>query len=195
VFSDKQGYKVNQNKIIQCVQQWLNQVVIEHNLCPFANREAINNRIRYFVSRADIEDQLLLDLSDEFEVLNRDQSIETVLLIIPNMLQSFPEYNQFLNYVDELIKQLDLLGIYQIASFHPDYQFANTTPDDVENYTNRSPYPILHILREESLKKAIANYLDVEKIPNQNIERLLSLGETELNKLISNCSPVNKDGK
>jgi len=187
-------YSVNQDDVIQCVQQWLNQVVIGHNFCPFAKKELVSDRIRYFVSSAEKEKNLLEDLGAELELLNRDQSIETTLLVMPNILKNFQDYNQFLNYADDLIQELDLHGVYQIASFHPNYQFSNTAPSDVENYTNRSPYPILHLLREESLEKAIASYPNVDDIPSQNIKRLRGLGETELNKLILHCTPVDESG-
>ncbi len=121
------------------------------------------------------------------ELLTRDESIETTLLIHPNVLQDFATYNQFLDLVDALLEQLELEGIYQVASFHPDYQFAGSDPDATRNYTNRSPYPVLHLLREESLERAIAGYPGVEEIPERNIELLEGMGAEKMQALLRAC--------
>ena len=126
------------------------------NLCPFAKRELLANRVRFSVTQVATEEQLLAELQGELERLNSDDSIETTLLIHPEVLQDFYCYNQFLDYVDGLLREMALEGVYQVASFHPDYQFGGTEPDDAENYTNRSPYPILQLIREASLEKAVA---------------------------------------
>ena len=171
---------------IKPVQQWLENIVIGLNLCPFAKREWIKNRIRFTVSDAKSEERLLENLNSELELIFADDSIETTLLIVPDLLQDFYDFNQFLDLADRLIEQMDFTGIFQIASFHPDYQFDGTEPDDVENYTNRSPLPILHILREESLENAIANYPDADKIPERNIALLREMGIQKILKLMTN---------
>lgn len=168
------------DKIIQFTQQWVESFVVELNLCPFAKRELINNRVRFSVTETITEEQLLETLQIELELLNNNTLIETTLLIHPRVLQDFYDYNQFLNFADSLLLEMELVGVYQIASFHPDYQFSDTNPEDVENYTNRSPFPMLHILREESLEKAIDNYPDVDQIPSRNIELINSLGADKL---------------
>lgn len=168
------------DKIIQSTQQWVKSFVVELNLCPFAKRELINNRVRFSVTEAITEEQLLETLQIELELLNNNTLIETTLLIHPRVLQDFYDYNQFLNFADSLLLEMELVGVYQIASFHPDYQFSDTNPEDVGNYTNRSPFPMLHILREESLEKAIDNYPDVDQIPSRNIELINSLGADKL---------------
>ncbi|MCK5091104.1 MAG: DUF1415 domain-containing protein [Gammaproteobacteria bacterium] len=174
-------------KIIRPVRNWVESVVVGLNLCPFAKRELVNNRVRFTVTEADTEEQLLMDIQDELELLNSDEEIETTLLIHPNVLQDFYDYNQFQNLVDSLLEQMELNGVYQIASFHPDYQFGGTEPDDVENYTNRSPYPMLHLIREESLEQAIASYPDPDQIPERNIELLKSLGRDKMQALLQAC--------
>lgn len=146
-----------------------------------------NDRVRFTVSEATSEPQLLLDLQHELELLTRDESIETTLLIHPNVLQDFATYNQFLDQVDALLGQLELEGVYQVASFHPDYQFAGTEPNAAENYTNRAPYPVLHLLREESLERAIAGYPGVEEIPERNIELLEGMGAEKMQALLRAC--------
>ena len=175
------------SKILADVQNWVDSFVAGMNLRPFAKPELTRNRVRFVVSAANSEELLLTALHAELELLNNDQSIETTLLIHPGVLREFDQYNQFLNYAEALIIQMALEGIYQIASFHPDYQFENTDPTAAENYTNRSPYPMLHLLREESLETAIASYPEVEQIPGRNIELMQRLGKTELLKIRRAC--------
>lgn len=165
------------------VLQWVKTFVMEMNLCPFARYEMLNNRVRFVTTSAITEEQLLLSLQDELELLNSDPSVETTLLIHANVLQDFYDYNQFLSSADKLLLEMGLEGTYQVASFHPDYQFGGTNPDDAENYTNRSPYPLLHLIREASLERAIANYPDVDQVPVRNVALMNSLGHNKLQAL------------
>jgi len=162
-------------------------VVVGFNLCPFAKRELVKNRVRFVVTKAKTEEHLLIALQAELELLNREPSVETTLLVHPNVLHDFDDYNQFLNDADALLVQTNLEAVYQIASFHPDYQFAGTEAGDVENYTNKSPYPMLHLLREASVERAIGNYPDVDKIPARNTELMNTVGEDKLKKLLQAC--------
>ena len=171
------------DKVISTVRNWLESVVIELNLCPFAKRELNNDRVRFAKTDATNEVQLLQALETELERLSASDSIETTLLIHPNVLADFEDYNQFLELADGLLVQMELDGVFQIASFHPHYQFADTQPDDAENYTNRSPFPLLHILREESLSRAIEHTPDVDQIPLRNIEKMNELGAQKLKLL------------
>ncbi len=173
--------------VIAATRKWVESMVVAMNLCPFAGRELINDRVRFSVTDAASEAQLLTVLETELELLGADPSIETTLLIHPGVLQDFYDYNQFLDYADGLLVQMKLEGICQIASFHPDYQFGGTAPDDAENYSNRSPYPMLHLLREDSLGRAIAQYPDVEAIPERNIELLKQLGRQRLEAMLQAC--------
>ncbi len=175
---------IEEENIINSVRSWVESFVIEYNLCPFAKRELFNNQIRFAITKADTEEKLLFALQAELEKLAQKLSIETTLLIHPYVLQKFYDYNEFLSVAEGLLTKLKLEGIYQIASFHPDYQFDGTNPDDAENFTNRSPYQMLHILREHSLKCAIDNYSDVENIPERNIKLMNSLGETKLKMIM-----------
>lgn len=169
------------------VENWVETVVIGLNFCPFAKREIVNNRVRYTVLESDNVESLIYCLKSELTLLLSDNTIETTLLIHPNVLQDFDEYNQFLDVANETLIQQDLEGVIQIASFHPDYQFAGTAPDDAENYTNKSPYPILHLIREESLALAISNYPNVDLIPENNIKKTQALGSDNLNALLQKC--------
>lgn len=177
----------NNDRVIRSVQNWVESFVVDLNLCPFAKRVLADNRVRFAVTGAATEEKLLTALQVELELLNRDPSIETTLLIHPGVLQDFYDYNQFLDSADQLLLQLKLEGIYQVASFHPDYQFGGTDPDDVENYTNRSPYPVLHLIREASLERALAEFPDADQIPARNIALMKSLGRDRLAILTQVC--------
>jgi len=178
---------MQENIITESVRQWVESFVVELNLCPFVKREWVNNRVRLFATNVVTEEQLLEVLQTELELLNSDAAVETTLLIHPKVLQDFYDYNEFLNLADSLLIEMDLEGVYQIASFHPNYQFGGTDPDDVENCTNRSPYPMLHLLREDSLEKAIAKYPDVDQIPIRNIELMNSMGQDKLSEIMQVC--------
>jgi hypothetical protein len=171
---------LNSDEYTQATRQWLESIVIAMNLCPFAKRELDSERVRFSVSTADSELLLLQALESELQLMFGDDVVGTTLLIHPLVMTDFNDFNQFLNLADGLLQQMNLEGIFQIASFHPDYQFADTSPDDPGNYTNRSPYPTLHILREASLTRAIACHPDVEQIPVRNIETMKSLGIEQL---------------
>lgn len=162
------------------VRDWVERIVVGWNLCPFARKEMVNDRICYQLSEARSEEELLTELALGLERLERDERWETTLLVHPYVLQDFDDYNQFLSLVDALLEQMDLLGVFQVASFHPDYRFEGTSPEDAENYTNRSPYPILHLIREESMARVLESYPEPEKIPERNIEYLRNLSEDEL---------------
>ena len=174
---------MQQSEIIEDVRSWLESFIIELNLCPFAKRELVKDRVRFSVSLAESAEQLLASLLEELRLLESDSEIETTLLIHPNALQEFTDYNQFLDLVDALIQQEGYSGIFQIASFHPQYRFAETV-DEAENYSNRSPYPLLHILRESSVEREVANYPDTSTIPEQNIRLLRKLGVAKLQSLL-----------
>ena len=128
---------------------------------------------------------MLNALADELDVLVNDPDIETTLLIHPSVLQDFYDYNQFLDLVDGLLKELELEGVFQVASFHPDYQFGGTDLDDAENYTNRAPYPLLHIIREASLEHVIGQYPDVDAIPERNVALMNEMGVNKLQLLLN----------
>ena len=164
------------SKIVAVVRNWVDRFVVGMNLCPFAKTELIGNRVRFAVSAANSEELLLAELQAELELLNSNRRIETTLLIHPEVLREFDAYNQFLNYAEALIKQMALEGIYQIASFHPQYRFAGSAADHLGNYTNRSPYPALHVLRELSVARAVGEHPGTESIPENNVRRLESLG-------------------
>ncbi len=172
---------MNEQAIKGAVVRWLNDVVIGLNLCPFAGKPAGENRVRIIISQA-LDDELLLqDLQREMELLDEKPAteIETTLIIIPHHLQDFFDYNQFLNWAEKMIKRNGWTGVYQLATFHPEYCFAGAEPEDAENLTNRSPYPILHIIREASLEKALQFYEGVDEVPENNKKRVESLSTAQ----------------
>jgi hypothetical protein len=159
-------------------RQWLEKAVIGLNLCPFAKPVYLRRQIRFVVSEAETPEALLSDLIDELRALAaaEPEEIETTLLIHPGVLNDFLDYNDFLGVAEAAVADLGLEGVLQVASFHPEYQFAGTEPDDVTNYTNRSPYPTLHLLREASVDQAVAAFPEAERIFEKNIETMERLG-------------------
>ena len=165
------------NEIEAAVRQWLERVVIGLNLCPFAARPVLGGRVRVFVSAATTELDLLTDLQLELARLDETPvaQLETTLVVAPQMLADFLDYNDFLDRADELLQSFEWDGTYQVASFHPQYQFDGTEAHDPENLSNRSPYPMLHLLREDSVEAAVEAHPDVDGIPEANIRRLRGL--------------------
>jgi hypothetical protein len=164
--------------VLADTRAWLEKAVIGLDLCPFAKAVYTGGRIRYCVSAAADEDALLRDLAHELSALSSSpvHLCETTLLIHPRVLTDFADYNAFLDAADREIDSLGFRGEIQIASFHPGYQFAGTTPDDIGNFTNRSPFPMLHLLREASVERAVAAIPDAAAIFERNIETLRRLG-------------------
>ena len=165
------------NPIESAVRQWLDQVVIGLNLCPFAGKPVREGRVRVCVSAATSELELLTELQLELRRLDETApaELETTLIAIPGLLADFADYNDFLDQVDRLLEEFEWSGDYQVASFHPHYQFAGTMPGDAENLTNRSPYPLLHLLREDSVEAALDSHPDPDSIPENNIRKMRGL--------------------
>lgn len=163
---------------IAATRRWLERAVIGLNLCPFAKAVYVKEQVRFVVSDASTPEALLEHLAEELLLL-RDtppEQIDTTLLIHPDVLTDFLDYNDFLENADAAIEALDLQGILQVASFHPDYQFAGTAPGDIGNYTNRSPFPTLHLLREASIDRAVEAFPEPDAIIERNLETLDKLG-------------------
>jgi hypothetical protein len=163
---------------IVATRHWLEQVVIGLNLCPFAKGVHLKQQIRWVESPARDVDGLLADLVRELQFLAAadPETVDTTLLIHPHVLNDFLDYNDFLDAADAAVEHLGLAGVLQVASFHPDYQFEGTEPDDAGNLSNRSPCPTLHLLREDSIDRAVAAFPEAETIYERNIETLRRLG-------------------
>ncbi|TKG17733.1 DUF1415 domain-containing protein [Vibrio lentus] len=173
------------SKAQQETKQWLEDVVIDLNLCPFAHKPHKKKQIKIAVSEATTEEALLEFILLELRELDskEPEELETTLVVAKDMLGDFMDYNFCLDWVDALLKQEDYEGVYQVASFHPDYCFGGTLPEDAENLTNRSPYPTIHLIREESMERVLKHYPNPEAIPDNNIARVESLTAEEKAKL------------
>ena len=175
------------NTIINQTKKWLSNVIIGHTLCPFAKREYDNNRIHYAViEAADLQSQLE-QIIMQCAALDNVAERETSLLIFPRALSNFEDYLDMLETATALLEKQGYEGVYQLASFHPKYCFAETALDDASNYTNRSPYPMLHILREASVETALENFPNPENIPDRNIQLTQGLGLQVMKKLLADC--------
>lgn len=166
---------------------WIERVVVGLNLCPFAAHPLAKGRVRIVATLSDALPDLIQLLTQEMaSLVSRDPAaVETTLVVHPHLLPDFLDYNDFLGFAEQLLVDFGLTGEVQIASFHPDYQFAHLAADRVENYTNRSPYPMLHLLREASVSKAVEFYDDVEQIPGRNEAKLRELGLEAVRRLAS----------
>lgn len=181
--------------IIARTRCWIERVVVELNVCPFARKPYEGGQVRYVVSAANQPEDLLAEVQRELELLRATAAgeIETTVLIHPDVLNDFLDYNDFLGAVDGMIEEAGYQGEFQVASLHPHYQFAGTEPDAAENYTNRSPYPILHLLREAELARAIAGYVRPDKIPERNIRTLEKLGAARMREILEVCMDIEVD--
>ncbi len=175
---------------ISVTRHWLEHAVIGLNLCPFAKAVQVKQQIRWVESAARDAQGLLDDLVSELQFLAAadPEAVDTTLLIHPHVLTDFLDYNDFLEIADAAVEQLGLDGVLQVASFHPDYQFEGTSPGDVENLSNRSPYPMLHLLREDSIARAVAAYPNAAAIYERNIETLRQLGAHGWRLLMANAN-------
>ncbi|MEO6920397.1 MAG: DUF1415 domain-containing protein [Collimonas sp.] len=170
--------KAFSDEVIAHTKVWLERAVIGLNLCPFAKAVFIKDQIRYVVSSAKTPEELVADLIRELEFLQEanPEKVDTTLLIHPDVLRNFLDYNDFLDVADAAVEELNLGGEIQVASFHPEYQFADTDIDDISNYTNRAPYPTLHLLREISVERAVDAFPDASEIFSKNMQTLHQLG-------------------
>lgn len=171
---------------IEKTKLWIKTFVIELNICPFARVPFQEDKIRYRLEATDQVESLVETLIEELIFLKKiDQTkVETSILIHPNVLNDFLDYNDFLAVTEALIIEMNLEGVIQIASFHPDYQFAGEEKNAISNYVTRSPFPMLHLLRESSVEKAIESHKDIHQIPNDNIEKLNKLGLEKIQEML-----------
>ncbi|WP_425501244.1 DUF1415 domain-containing protein [Pseudoxanthomonas suwonensis] len=178
---------LDEAKVLADTRRWLEKAVIGLNLCPFAKAVYVKEQVRFVVSDATTPEQLVEQLGEEL-VLLRDTpagQVDTTLLVHPLVLGDFLDFNDFLDQADALVEALELDGVLQVASFHPDYQFADSRPDDIENYSNRAPYPILHLLREDSVSRAVDAYPEADVIVERNYATLRKLGHEGWRRLLA----------
>jgi hypothetical protein len=163
---------------VRDTRRWLERAVIGLNLCPFAKAAHVKGQVHHAVSTAGQAGEVLQDLARELDaLLATDPAVrDTTLLIVPGCLHDFLEFNDFMGQGERLLRKRRLEGVIQLAGFHPAYRFAGTREDDIGNFTNRSPYPTIHLLREESIDRAVAAIAQPEAIYEANIETLRRLG-------------------
>lgn len=178
---------VSDDDVLAATRRWLEEAVIGLNLCPFAKSVYVKNQVRIVVSRARHIDAFLDDLDRELDLLKTTPSeeVETTLLVHPTLFPDFLVFNDFLNVADEVLVEHELEGVVQIAPFHPDFVFDGEPEGDMSHYTNRSPYPTLHLIREEGLGKAIDSYGDTDEIYERNIDVLRKLGPAGWQRLMT----------
>ena len=173
--------------IIKQTERWVDSFIIHYNICPFAENVVTNQRIEYRVIAEPEMEECLLATIDHFIKLQRSDDVETALLIFPEAVTDFDNYLQFLAIANELIEDQGFADDFQLASFHPDYCFEGEDKDDAANFTNRSPWPMLHIIRQSSIEKGLQFYKNPEQIPVRNIKLTRELGYDFLNKLREKC--------
>jgi len=169
---------MNDEDVIAAMRNWIEKAVIGLNLCPFAKAVYVKNQVRFVVSHAPHLDGFLEDLDRELDFLAAadPEAVDTTLLIHPTLLPDFLDFNDFMQLADAAVDEHELDGVIQLASFHPAFQFEGTAPDDIGNFTNRAPFPTLHLLREASIERAVAAFPEAETIYQRNIETLKKLG-------------------
>ena len=171
--------------VLAATRHWLESAVIGLNLCPFAKAVYVKNQVRLVVSRARHADDLLEELDRELDLLvaTPADEIDTTLLIHATLFDDFLDFNDFLEVADGVVEEHALEGVIQLASFHPKFQFDGTEPDDISNYTNRAPFAMLHLLREDSVERAVAAFPEAEAIFEENIKTLEKIGHDGWKKL------------
>ena len=179
---------INDDTVITATRNWVEQIIIGLEFCPFAKREFLNNRVCFQVSCAQNLEDCLHTLIYECQRLDNNPDIETTLLIFPDGMQIFDDFLDLTELANALLTDSGYEGIYQLAHFHPDYCFEGSDDSDPANYTNRSPWPTLHLIREASLEKVLEHYPEPEKIPEKNIERAREMGINKLKALLGECS-------
>ncbi|MGR9115101.1 MAG: DUF1415 domain-containing protein [Gammaproteobacteria bacterium] len=181
---------MNDEQIKAHTQAWLETIVIAHNLCPFAHKVHSQGSVRYRVCHERSMERCLEALILECVRLDTSPDVVTSLVIYPNAFGAFDDYLDFLAIAESLLIEQGYEGVYQVASFHPDYCFKGSDASDPANYTNRSPYPMLHLLREDSIENALKHYPDAEQIPLRNMQLTRKLGSVKMQRLLAACYQI-----
>ena len=170
---------------IEKSKSWVEKVVVKHNFCPFAQQEIKNNTVRYVLSAGETAEKILHLVIAECEYLENDTETETLLIVIENAFEDFDEFLDLVDLSEQLMADCGYEGVYQLANFHPEYCFEGVAENDASNYTNRSPFPMLHLLRAESLEKVLESFPEPEQIPEKNIECCRQVGAEYFEKILT----------
>lgn len=186
---------VDSERVVACTRRWVDQVVVGLDLCPFAESSIARGGLRIEVCKAQEPEALALGLIEELRFLQSSEGepYESSLLVHPLVLGDFDAFNAFLEVCDRALADLGLVGVFQIASFHPDYCFEDAPAGDPAHFSNRSPYPMLHLLREEAVARAVLSHPDPQGIPQRNVKRLREVGEAQLEALLADCRALDSD--
>jgi len=182
----------NEQRIIAQTKKWVELVIIAHNYCPFAKREVEKETVRYKIIHETEYNSLLKAVIQECVWLDQNAETETALIIFPSNLENFNAFLDCLHLAEELLAAQNYEGVYQIASFHPEYCFQGAEENDAANYTNRSPYPMFHLIRENSVQRAVENHPDADAIPERNVEFAREQGLTKMKGLLQQCLELDK---
>ena len=180
---------MEQKEYAEATLMWVHTVVIDLALCPFAAKSILDEKLSERVILTQDVEQILSELLLEVSILEENPNLESSLITVPLAPADFESYLDILDQANELLKMSGFEGVYQLASFHPKYQFAGTEIEAPENYTNRSPYPVFHIIREAALSEAIDNFPGIEEVPDKNIVKMNEMGLEKLQALLKNCNP------
>ncbi len=175
-------------QIEQHTEKWIKTLIIPYKICPFAQAVVEKQRLHYYVDYSMGVETALMGLVEECQRLDSDESIETTLLIYADLYADFDDFLDYLELANTLLETQGYVGVYQLASFHPDYCFEGADETDAANYTNRSPYPMLHLLRESSLEQALKDYPNPESIPEHNLKLTRKLGLAKMQTLLAACT-------
>jgi len=182
-------------QIIAHCQQWVDRVIVRLNICPFAKAEVQAQTIHYVVNDAVLQDELVAATLQQCQELDECDDRATTLIILNDPSLGFYRYLDVVDAVEQALLDAGYEGIYQVASFHPDYCFGGSEPDDASNFTNRSPYPMIHLIREHDITNALANFLRPESIPDRNIEYTRRKGFEHMKSLLSSCYDIDNTKK
>lgn len=174
-------------EIINRTLCWIKTFIIEYTICPFSSHVIKHESLAMSLSTESSKKSCYAELIHVIETLENNSSIETALILFPTYFSDFYDYLDFANRAEQILIKRGYEGMYQLATFHPEYCFADANPDDVTNYTNRSPYPMLHILRETSIDTAIEFYGNTEQIPLNNINKLRDMGFAQVQEIVERC--------
>ena len=176
------------NSAIQTtVKNWVDKFIIAHNICPFARKEMLDNKMRYLITDHIKTEESLQTLIKECQFLDVNEDLKTSLIIFKQGVDDFAAFLDLLEYANDILIAQDYEGVYQLASFHPQYQFDNTAPEDAENFSNKAPYPIFHLIREIGIEEALKSYDKPENIPKNNIKKMNAMGTETLQKILTSC--------
>ncbi|GGO77239.1 hypothetical protein GCM10011348_06300 [Marinobacterium nitratireducens] len=181
----KRQHEYSNDEILALMKRWVEVMVVGENLCPFAAPDVRHDRVRYAISDARLPGSLVREFLAELDLIQRtpESEIATTLLVVPHLLDHFDDYLDMLAFCEDLLAEAGLDGVFQLASFHPGYLFEGVPEDDLSHWSNRAPFPTLHLIREGQMSRVLMHHPDPDAIPERNIAHLRELGRERLIEL------------